>query len=215
LFAAAAAYHTGWTAFRGHAAWWLVLAGPPLLWISLRAWLDARESRLAAAALGTALLSYGVGIASYVGIGAALEPHSQVMVTAGATLFAHWMLFVGVTAYGRYVVLDAQGLVPVRRREPRVSKQAKLSLVPEVKIVAAKPTAAASASPLRSFRQSLRDSDSGRPAPVVSKPTEWVDGSEPVDDGYGDDRDGGQGNRKLSKAERKRLRKLRARDQAA
>jgi hypothetical protein len=202
LIVAVAAYHTGWTALRGHAAWWLVLGGLPLGWIALRAWLDARESRLAAVALGAALAAYGVAIASFLGIGPAVAPQREVMITAGAALVGHWMLLVGIVSYGRFVVLDAQGLVPVRERVRTVSQQARVAEDREVKSVASRTTAAARG-PLHSFRESLHG-----PAPVESNATEWVDGSEPVsenyDDGDGDETD--HGGRKLSKAERKRLR---------
>ena len=94
LIVAVAAYHTGWTALRGHAAWWLVLAGLPLGWIALRAWLDARESRLAAVALATAIRIVRVALASYLGIGPALAPQVEVMIIGGRdarrTLDAAW-----------------------------------------------------------------------------------------------------------------------------
>ena len=66
-----------------------------------------------------AIASYGVALASYLGIGLAIAPQSEVMITAGATLVGHWMLLVGVVSYGRFVVLDAQGLIPVRERPGR------------------------------------------------------------------------------------------------
>jgi hypothetical protein len=51
-------------------------------------------------------------------------------------------------------------------------------------------------------------------SPAAASSTQWVDGSEPDVSGDEDDGPGGR-QRKLSKAERKRLRKLKARDQAA
>ncbi len=208
LIVAVAAYHTGWTALRGHAAWWLALGGLPLGWIALRAWLDARESRLAAVALGAAMAAYGVAIAGFLGIGPAVAAQSEVMIVAGAALLGHWMLLVGIVSYGRFVVLDAQGLVPARERERAVSQRAKIVKDREVKHVASRTTAASTISPLRSFRESLQGS-----AAVESKATNWVDGSEPVAESYDDgdgDGDGGDGSgyggRKLSKADRKRLR---------
>jgi hypothetical protein len=201
-----AAYHTGWTALRGHAAWWLVLGGLPLGWIALRACLDARESRLAAVALGAAITSYGVALATYLGIGPALAPHVEVMVTAGATLMANWLVLVGVVSYGRFVVLDAQGLIPVRASS-RADSKSKASVKAstkdrEVKNVASR-TAASASGPLRSFRENLSSSASETPA------TEWVDGSDGEVESY-DDSDGEEGDfqgRRLSKLERKRLRK--------
>jgi hypothetical protein len=210
LIASAAAYHSGWTALRGHAAWWLVLAGLPLAWIAARAWLDARESRLAAATLAAAYVAFGVAIANYLGIGPTLEPRAAVMLSGGATLLGYWMLLIGIVSYGRFVVLDAQGLIPVRARRRAVSQQAKVVKDREVKHIAS-PGAADSNRPLRTFRESLGS------APTPARPTEWVDGSAPEPDGY-DDGDGDEpdsGNRKLTKAERKRLRKLKARDRAA
>jgi hypothetical protein len=203
LLAGVAAYHTGWTALRGHAAWWLVLGGLPLGWIAVRAWLDARESRLAAAALGTATGAYVVALASYLGVGLPLAPPIEAMATPGAALLGHWLLLVGIVSYGRFVVLDAQGLVPARQRKRAVSKQGKVVKDREVKDVTSRSSAPAPSAPLRSFRESLSTA-----APAAAKATEWVDGSEPVSESYDDDPSGdGNDHRRLSKAERKRLRK--------
>ena len=59
-------------------------------------------------------------------------------------------------------------------------------------------------SPLRSFRESLSSSTTSE-----KKATEWVDGSDGEADSYddGDADDGDSGGRRLSKLERKRLRK--------
>jgi len=208
LIAAAAAYHMGWTALRGHATWWLALGGLPLSWIAARAWLDARESRLAAATLAAAYVAFGVAVASYLGIGPALEPRAAVMPSAGAVLLGYWMLLIGIVSYGRFVVLDAQGLIPVRAGNRAVSKQAKVVKDREVKRIAS-DSAADSSRPLRPFRGSLSS------APTPAKSTEWVDGSTPEPDGYYDGEERNFGNRKLTKAERKRLRKLKARGRVA
>lgn len=202
LVVSLAAYHTGWTALRGHAAWWLLVAGLPLGWIALRAWLDARESRLSAVALGAAIASYAVALASYLGLGPALEPHIEVMVTAGATLIAHWLLLVGVVSYGRFVVLDAQGLIPVRASGRKVSQSKASTKDREVKNVASRSTEAAT-TPLRAFRESLSS-----PPASEKTATEWVNGSESETDSYDDDdaEQGDHNGRRLSKLERKRLR---------
>ena len=151
------------------------------------------------------LVAYGVALASYLGIGLEVAPQSEVMITAGAALVGHWLMLVGVVSYGRFVVLDAQGLIPVRVRNVKQasgSKQKNSVKDREVKNVASRSTAAAaSTSPLRSFRESLQSSASDE-----SQETEWVDGTEPVSENY-DDEDGDFGDRKMSKSERKRLRK--------
>ena len=66
---------------------------------------------------------------------------------------------------------------------------------------------------MKSFRQQMKNAKQSAPSPSNQSP--WVDGSEP--DVRDDDDDDGPGpnGRRLSKSERKRLRKLKARDQAA
>ena len=119
------------------------------------------------------------------------------------------MLLIGVVSYGRFVVLDAQGLIPIRARRPNISRQAKVAKDREVKNVASH-SSADSSRPLRTFRASLGSA----PTPAA-RPTEWVDGSAPEPDGYEEGDEPDFGDRKLTKAERKRLRKLKARDRAA
>jgi hypothetical protein len=220
LIAAIAAHHAGWTALPNDAVWWLIIGGLPLASIGFRTWLDARESRLAATTLAVAFLSYAAGLASFLAAWPVADPQGATIVTAGATLLGHWLLFVGAVSYARYVVLDAQGLVSARRgRQSKASvKKREATDVPPRITAGSRPidagtvtpsSGAAAPRPLNSFRQSLTASP-----PVERTSAQWVDGSEPVDDDYEND-DAGPRDRKLSKAERKRLRKLKARDRAA
>lgn len=207
LWSAAAAYYTGWTALRDHAAWWLLLAGPPLVWIALRTWLDARESRLAAATLGLAFIACGVSLGSYLGLGPAIASPMEVMVTSGAMLAGQWLLLLGIVSYGRFVVRDAEGLNPAGPRERTAKKSVELSVAVvtkdrEVKHVGPSTTPAAASAPLRAFRENAE-----RATPAESKPTQWVDGSEPEAEIYDDGEQADYSGRKLSKADRKRLRR--------
>jgi hypothetical protein len=212
--AAVATHFTQHGALREHAAWWLVLAGLPLSWIGLRALMDAFESRLAASALVTSFGCFALSLASYLMSWPAQSPAGEMVVTAGAQLLGTWMLLIGVVAYGRFVVLDVQGLVarerrPARRRKVKASE--KESMVTK-SALASEGTVAGSTSSIRVFRQNLNASRNS----VEEQPsqTRWVDGSEPESDDYGDD-DGNRGDSKLSKSDRKRLRKLKAQHRAA
>lgn len=193
VLAEASSYHTGWWALRGGAIWWLVIAGLPLAWVLFRAIADVRECRLAALALTAAVVAYVTALASYLGWNVlAVGPRSEPLVTVGLTLVGHWLALVGVVAYARYVVLDAQGLIahaPSRRRTGPAESPAPAD-------------ASAPPPPPKS------------PPAAASQPTEWVDGSRPEPDPYEDDEPDHRG-RKLSKSERKRLRKLKARNRAA
>jgi hypothetical protein len=218
LLAAVAAHHTGWTALPEHAIWWLTLGGLPLAWIALRSWLDARESRLAGAALAAALAAYVASVVGLLGGWPIVSSQMQVMFTAGATLIGHWLLLIGLVSYSRFVVRDAQGLIPTRSRTLRPAKEE----VQEKTDMGQRPIStgrpprgqqvddAAFADSTSPDRQRPRNSP--QPAAELDR-SRWTDGSEPEPDDYGDD--GDPRDRKLSKAERKRLRKLKAQRRVA
>jgi hypothetical protein len=223
LLAVVATHLTQHGALRDHAAWWLAVAGAPLAWIGVRVLLDARESMLAAVALIAAFACYTLSLASYLAGWPVANPAGEMLVTVGARLLGNWMLLVGVASYGRFVVLDVQGLIAKQRRRPRrrkVKAPEKESMVTKSAPVGRSSdvpktnegAAAAAGNSIRSFRQNL---NSTRPtAAEQASATGWVDGSEPEQDDYGDD-DGNRGDSKLSKSERKRLRKLKAQHRAA
>lgn len=200
LLTAVLAHHTGWTALRDHAIWWLLLAGLPSAWIAARAWLDARESRLAAVTLAAAFALYAVAIGSYLGAFSSTSPSSEAMITGGASLLASWLLLVGVASYGRFVVLDVQGLIPAGKSKPAASKSKTVTRDQAMKQSSSR-AASTTAAPLHTFRAKMADAEPGK-----STSTQWVDGSEPVADDEFDDEDGAARVRKLSKADRKRLR---------
>lgn len=220
LITAVAVHYIGWTALRNDSVWWLTLTGLPLTWIALRTWFDARESWLAAFTLAAAFTSYAVGLGSFLIAWPANLPTGEVMVSAGASLLGHLMLFVGIVSYGRFVLLDAQGLVPVRQQcGPRGKLQEKTAMgerpIASGREAVHRPngsTTKAAANSIHDFRQQLKSSQS-EPAGASDR-DRWVDGSEPIEDEFDDDGPGPR-DRKLSKAERKRLRKLKARNRAA
>jgi hypothetical protein len=223
LLAVVATHLTQHGALRGYAAWWLAAAGVPLAWIGARLLLDARESGLAAVALVAAFACYALSLVSYLVGWPVANPASEVLVTIGARLLGNWMLLVGVASYGRFVVLDVQGLIAKERRRPRrqkVKTPEKDSMVTKSALVGRSSdvqktnegAAATDGNSIRSFRQNL---NSARPTAMAqASETRWVDGSEPLRDDY-DDEDGNRGDSKLSKSDRKRLRKLKAQHRAA
>jgi hypothetical protein len=222
LLAAVATQLTQHGALRDHAAWWMAAAGAPLVWIGLRVLLDARESGLAAVALATAFACYGLSLVSYLIAWPVANPAGDLLVTAGGRLLGNWMLLVGVASYGRFVVLDVQGLIARERRPRRQKVKAPEKDSMGTKIALAgrssdvqKTSEGAATTPgnsMRAFRQNLNSSR--QPAAEQTGETRWVDGSEPEQDDYGDD-DGNRGDSKLSKSDRKRLRKLKAQNRAA
>jgi len=205
VLASALTHVTGWTALPGSAAWWLAFAGLPMAWICLRALLDARECRLAGLLLVVSLCCYGVALATYLGWLPAMESRTDSSLTAGGQLLGHWSLLLGIVAYARYVILDAQGLIAVRTHAKGQIKSgqtlASASPRPRLQVVGDGAADAQDSFERGSSRQSADE-------------TEWVDGSRPERDHFGDE-EASDGDRKLSKADRKRLRKFKAQNRAA
>ena len=206
---------TGWTALRDGAIWWVAVGLLPLGWIFVRALLDASECRLAAALVIAATMAYATGASAFFGALSNVVPTIEAVLSGGASiLLGHWLLFAAVVSYARFVVLDAQGLVPFRprikhpRKEPATSATSASSQ--------GKQSRAATPSLLSAGRYSRQRPATDLP-PATAKAGDWVDGSRPIRDAYQDDcDDDSQGTgRKLSKAERKRLRKLKAQNRAA
>ncbi len=196
VLADAVGHLTGWWALRDGAVWWLVLAGLPVAWLLVRALTDVVECRLATSALIAAFAAYVGALVSYLGWNLVTPaPLTEPLVTVGLTLVGHWLALMGVVAYARYVVLDAQGLIVHSRPPVRlVNLDEEISQEEEEETAMSRPTRPQSA--------------------AAPRQTEWVDGSQPETDPYDDDGPDRPG-RKLSKSERKRLRKLKAQNRAA
>ncbi|HVT30019.1 MAG TPA: hypothetical protein VHE81_18520 [Lacipirellulaceae bacterium] len=200
---------TGWTALRYGAAWWLAIAGLPLIWIFARVLLDVRECRLAATLLVGAAACYALSTASLLGYGPAVVPYLDPILIAAPLLFGHWLVFIAVLCNARFVVLDAQGLITIGRRvKEKTAADASNAKPASIKSSPATSTSSTTATtvPARPTLQPAR-------TPVDSD--KWLDGRRPERNRYEDDDDPSTGDRKLSKAERKQLRKLKAQNRAA
>lgn len=228
LLAAAAVHYTLWTALREHAVWWLALGGIPLGWIVLRVLVDVSESRLATSALVLSVAAYLTALAGFLGGLPIVSVEIEPMATVGATLAGHWLLLLAVVCYARFVVLDAQGLIPVRiprRRTKSDQSGRRLQTARDMLDSGRRSTRVpgdgrpqddedelSTLVDAKTFRRQQKQGSARRSASATSKPTQWIDGSEP---GSADDDDSQPRPRKLSKSERKRLRKLKARGRAA
>ena len=203
---------TGWSALRGGAAWWITLAGLPLAWIYARTLLDVRECRIAGALMAGAAACYALSAVSYLGYGPTMNAEMQPIAVAGPLLMGHWLLFAGIVANARYVVLDAQGLIEhhreVKSKPSTSSEPAKSTASKTVQSAVAKSDAAETVSISRHTVQPVKTpADSSR----------WVDGSRFEREHYDgeDDEESSDGDRKLSKSDRKRLRRMKTEGRAA
>jgi hypothetical protein len=212
VFAGAMSYLTGWTVLRAGAAWWLILAGLPLLWIVIRGGIDIKECRLAAALLITTACCYVAAAAAFFGAVATSSVRVDSAIAGGALLAGHWMLLAAIVSYARFVVLDAQGLIAVR---PRITGKRKSKAPSESSCDVSKTASAGISSTLSAADYARRKQQIVQsPSPAASG--KWVDGTRPERDHYEDgDEDEPSDGRKLSKSDRKRLRKLKMQNRAA
>jgi hypothetical protein len=194
----------------------LLVPGLPIAWILLRGLFDTRECRFGAALKSAGLLSYAVSLCVYLGLAPIADSQVQTL-TAGVALMAgHWFVLAAVVSYSRFVVLDAQGLiaVPQRKTQKKVAKSpaAKTASRPATDLPAVKSATTLSATGYS--RATIQ------PAKTPADSSRWVDGSRPerdhrYDNDEEDDDDSSEGGRKLSKADRKRLRKMKTEGRAA
>ncbi len=202
LFSVAMTRLTGHAAPAGGQIWWIGCWGLLLAATTVRLLLDMRQCRsaLLVTVLALVLWSAAVGIQlnTLQVSGIPLR-----LVAETLKLTGHLMLLLGVTLYARYIVLHAQGLLPARNQKPR-KERTKKEGKPAVVSQAAKRDEPQKSSP--SANKPHGSGNSPVPTPHVSFATSTIDADlgEDLSD-YDDDSE--ERNRKLTKAERKRLRK--------
>jgi hypothetical protein len=199
----------GWTALRDGAVWWIAIAGLPLAWIGVRVLLEVRECRLASTMMVASVICYATSAASYFGFIPTGDAKYASLITGSAVMLGHWIALAMTLAYARFIVLDAQGLINARRpalKKPK-AKQGNAKADSESKETESKPTILSVVNKARE-RASQTDADEDA--------KRWVDGRRFERQSYNDDDDEEPaGGSKLSKSDRKRLRKLKAQNRAA
>jgi hypothetical protein len=204
LFSVAMTRLTGHAAPAGGQIWWIGCWGLLLAGTAVRLLLDMRQCRsgLLVIVLALVLWSAALGVQlngqQYTGIPIRL-------VSETLKLSGHLLLLLGVTLYARHVILHAQGLLPVRNQKPRkerVKKDAKAA--PSLPTQVAKIDSPHSSGASGNKPQATAHSTTTAPHVSFGASTADVDLGDDLSD---DDDDSDGRNRKLTKAERKRLRK--------
>ena len=177
--------------------------------------LDVKECRLAGVIVIGAIACYATSAVSHFGVIPQSDQETASIITGATMLFGHWLLFASVITYARFVILDAQGLVSIRKPAAKSSK-AKQKVVKSGKAVS-ETTSSESQPSVLSVVNYTREKAAQAAAENDDR---WVDGRKPERKSYstyGDDEeeeDSSSGS-KLSKSDRKRLRKLKAQNRAA
>ncbi len=185
-----------WQLLPSHAGWWLAPAALLGGWLLIKLVIDAAECRSALTVylLAVACLTVaGVHSAGWSPQWAADWPG---LLSRSLPLAGHTMLLVGSLLFARYVILDVQGLIEHR------------AAVELPALADSKKETPSSDDTEQVTERVVTEKQKIKPA-IQSESSAWVDGSEPELD------DDQQGARRLSKADRKRLRKQKQRNRAA
>jgi hypothetical protein len=97
--------------------WWIIPYFFLLGAVGSRLLVDMWESRLSSAALLTTAVCYGVAVVAQVGWILPTADPRVIMLEEGAEMLGNLMLLLAMALHARYVILDAEGLLP--RREPK------------------------------------------------------------------------------------------------
>lgn len=196
----------GWSPLAGHAFWWLMPAvafGGPVAAFAL---LDLRESKFALGAASAAMVSVVIALCAHMGWAPGTLKAELPVITAAALLVGLLSVAWAQLAYARRMVLEADG---------KVSKPEK----PVATLKMENETAAEKDNPKKTATAKLQPAKAAATKPsqkkqqVAAESTQWVDGSQgDYGEAYDDDEDRP---RKLTKAERKRLRRLKERQNRA
>jgi len=189
IVARALGYFTSWSVLPGNAGWWLAAAVIVGGYLLLKLIFDVAECRGAAFAYGLAAACFvvaGANAAGWSPTWAAAWPDTM---SRAFPLAANLLLLVGTLLFARYVVLDVQGLISHR----------------SITVQNARETI----SPPQQESPEPEEIQQEIPVQAAFEENAWVDGSEMGTD------DQSHANRRLSKSERKRLRKQKNRNRAA
>ncbi len=173
--------------------WWVIPYGFLLVGVGSRLLLDMLPCRLSSAALLATAGCYALAIVTQLGWVLGNSPVQGVMLEEGAEMVGNWMLLLAMGLHARYVILDAEGLLPAPRTRSRE-----------------RPDAASSwhqRAAAETEEWIKVDSAHEKPRPVLRRSVAAAPKPEPIPETPAV-------RRKLTKAERKALRKRLAQERA-
>ena len=190
---------------------WLGMYGLVLGALGIRLAIEVWPSLPSFAALLVAGLLYLLCGLTQIGVHFAAAPLGQSVAASTALLLAHLVLAASVGLYARHVYLDAAGRLkvhidPDKKRGIKAKSRARLKVVKEDKADSSPPVTKPALAPVAKTAEPARfgAADSGSKPATISKSSL----SAPLNDEDDDEDASDYGGEKLSRAERRRLKKL-------
>lgn len=110
---------TGHRLYGDGSVWWIMAYGAVLGWIGIRLLLDLRECWSSLLTMLAAGLSYGAAVAVQLELVLESKGAVGVMVEEGLEMLGNVLLWLGCTLHARYIVRDIQGLIPPRKQRKK------------------------------------------------------------------------------------------------
>ncbi|MEM6330255.1 MAG: hypothetical protein AAF790_08400 [Planctomycetota bacterium] len=222
VLAVVAAERIGWTALAGDAIWWLAPAVLLLAPVALRVFFDLRECRPAAVSAIAGSIAAAVALAAGLGWAPAAAQPQLDGVQSAATHATLLLTLLAQLLYARRIVLEAAGQVAApatpKAGKRKANADGAAQTMPATQAAAGSPAklklAEETREPAAKTKRGAKAAAATQAKPEPAAPTQWVDGSQAdYSDGYEDGE--APTRRRLSKAERKRIRKQKSRQNKA
>ncbi len=123
-FQAILVHFTHWSGPLANVAWWLGIWSVVLAVISVRLWFEIRDSRWSVAMLSFSVGFWLANVALRMGW-VPMPSISPVIAMTGARLLGHLCFWLTIGIYGRHLIFDIEGKLPVRPIKVRLPKIAK------------------------------------------------------------------------------------------
>lgn len=162
-------YATGQRGFGDGSIWWVGAYALVLGSIGMRLLLEIRECRGSTTALVLTAACYGTAVLAQLGFVLPDAGAREVMLEEGCEMIGNLFLLLSMTLHARYVILDAQGLVPAKKvKSPKVEKPAKGEKKAEAE---AKPSAEPEVAGRSWFRRAKIDPAHNNPPAPKQQPS--------------------------------------------
>lgn len=114
---------TGWRLFGDGSIWWVLAYGAVLGTIGVRLLLETRDNKAAVTLLSLAAVAYCVAVLAQLGWILPESGARGVMLEEGCEMLGNLLLLLAMTVHARWVIMDAEGLIPARPPKPKKERK--------------------------------------------------------------------------------------------
>lgn len=189
--------------FGDGSAWWIIAYVLVLGTIGIRVLLDMRPSRLSATCFVATAVAYVVAVVAQLEQIPQLTVTQAIMLEEGAEMLGNLLLLVTMTVHARYVILEASGEIKVVERKKRQRKTRRTAKADDAEESDEKSTPSRRRKPSETPARSRKAKPARQPVTAKSADTD-TESDTRIDEAHDPSEQ-----RRLTKAERKALRRRR------